>query len=57
MLCPETLGLSLPRTTTIADHTNSTKDKELQPKTFESKRFPSVRKVKIIHKEEQGTHP
>jgi hypothetical protein len=57
MLCPETLGLSLPRTTIIADHTNSTKDKELQPKTFESKRFPSVRKVKIIHKEEQGTHP
>jgi hypothetical protein len=39
MLCPETLGLSLPRTTGITDHTNLMKDKELQPKTFKSRRF------------------
>jgi hypothetical protein len=41
-LCPKTLGLSLPRTTGIVDHTNSTTNKELRPKTFESKRFPGV---------------
>jgi hypothetical protein len=27
VLCPKTLGLSLPRTTEIADHTNSTTNK------------------------------
>jgi hypothetical protein len=43
--------------TRIADHTNSTMNKELHPKTIESRRFPSVSGVKIIHKEAQGTHP
>jgi hypothetical protein len=56
-LCPRTLSLSLPRTTGIADHTNSNTNKELHPKTIASRKFPSVRGVKIIHKEAQGTHP
>jgi hypothetical protein len=42
MLCPKTLGLQLPRKSGIADHTNSTKDKELHPKTIESRWFPDV---------------
>jgi hypothetical protein len=41
----------------IADNMNSTKDKELHPKTIESRWFPSIWGVKIIHKEAQGTHP
>jgi hypothetical protein len=42
MLCPKTFGLSLPRTTGIEDHTNSTTNKELHPKTCESRRFLGV---------------
>jgi hypothetical protein len=34
MLCPETLGLSLPRTVGITDHTNSTTNEELWPKNL-----------------------
>jgi hypothetical protein len=39
MLYPKPLGLSLPRTTGIADHMKSTTNEELWPKTLESKRF------------------
>jgi hypothetical protein len=42
MLFPKTLGLSPPRMTGIVDHMNSTTNKELHPKTIESKRFPIV---------------
>jgi hypothetical protein len=57
MLCPKTLGLSLPRTTEIADHTNSTKNKELRPRTFESRRFPWVWRHEItIKMHEASTH-
>jgi hypothetical protein len=42
MLFPKTLGLSLPRTTGIADHTNSTTNKEHHPKTIGLRRFPGV---------------
>jgi hypothetical protein len=42
MLCPKTLGLSPPRIAGITDHTNSTTDKELLPKTIESRRFNGV---------------
>jgi hypothetical protein len=42
MLCPKTLGLSLPRTAGITDHMNSTKDRELLPKTIESRRVPTI---------------
>jgi hypothetical protein len=42
MLFPKTLGLSVPRMTGITDHTNSTTNKELHPKTIKSRNFPGV---------------